>query len=301
MWGDAAERKRVKAKWREVPKWNEEAKASGVRRKVFCASLADVFDLRAEHGLRADLFKLIHATPYLDWLLLTKRPEHVRECLEKAREIIKLRAASDRSWDAVWFWLDMWLQGNAPFNVWLGATAESQEWADKRMPLLLNLPAAIHFVSAEPLLGPVSFRKWMKEDGRTPFGVSHPLDWVIAGGESGKHDEVRVSNPKWFRRLRDECKRTGTPYFFKQWGEWGQLRPEDFEKPKWDRLAIFDDEDYADTPCRLGDLAEPRRWFEHLQPGDIPVILRSKELNGNLLDGEEWKQQPDTDTSCLAG
>ena len=114
-------------------------------------------------------------------------------------------------------------------NVWIGVSVEDQKAADERIPMLLQIPAAIRFISAEPLLGPIELNKYDKElginwltglDENYPEeGINMKLDWVIAGGESGKNKNVRPMHPDWARGLRDQCKAAGVPFFFKQWGE----------------------------------------------------------------------------------
>src|SRR5690606_3746107 len=122
--------------WLEPLRWNAQAEKQGGRARVFCASMADIFEGKKEQTpLRERVWKLISETPHLDWLLLTKRPG-------KARRLAP--------------WGDDW-----PANVWLGTTAENQEWADKRIPELLAVPAQVRFVSAEPLLGPLSIAKYV--------------------------------------------------------------------------------------------------------------------------------------------
>lgn len=119
--------------WKQPLAWNKAAERDGVRRKVFCASLADVFEARDDLGEpRIRLWRLIEQTPALDWLLLTKRPENVMD-----------------------FVPELWKHGGWPSYVWLGASAENQENANKRIPILLKTPAPIKFLSCEPLLGPI--------------------------------------------------------------------------------------------------------------------------------------------------
>lgn len=187
VWGVDAPRRFFGDKhWQEPEKWNRAAAAVSVRRKVFCASMADVFEDRDDLlDARGRLFGLIEATRSLDWLLLTKRPENIVRLLP-----------SD------------WL-AHGPRNLWLGTTVENQEYADLRLPHLLEAPAAVRFVSYEPALGPVDFHPW-----------AEGLDWIIAGGESGVG--FRTPEPQWFRDVRDQCQRHGLGFFFKQWGG---LRP----------------------------------------------------------------------------
>ncbi len=122
--------------WREPIKWNRQAGEAGIRRRVFCASLADVFDNQVPGEWRSDLWALIAATPHLDWLLLTKRPQNIAKMLP----VIEFEG---KDWGTGW-----------P-NVWLGTTVENQEQADIRIPHLLAVPAVRRFLSCEPLLGPV--------------------------------------------------------------------------------------------------------------------------------------------------
>lgn len=185
------------------------------RRRVFCASLADVFDNEVDPQWRADLFALIAATPNLDWLLLTKRIGNAVNMLGDYPTIPLLP------------------------NIWLGITICNQAEADRDVPKLLRLPAAVRFLSIEPMLGPVDLR-WAFPDIRTAcchrcgfrtnaVGGTCPndgetlrgdvgIDWVITGGESGSH--ARPSNPQWFRGIRDQCAAAGVAHLHKQNGEW---------------------------------------------------------------------------------
>jgi protein gp37 len=204
QWGPQGTRIRTsEANWQEPLKWNRKAAKDGVRRKVFCASLADVFEGKAETlpWLWA-LGQLIEQCRNLDWLLLTKRPENVVSLIE---EYLAGRIA------------DLWLADNP--HVWIGTTVENQEMADKRIPILLTIPARIRFLSCEPLLGHVDI---YKQTGYTAlvnrFGYN-PISWVIAGGESGAG--ARQMQERWAIDLRDDCLLTDVPYFFKQWGAFG--------------------------------------------------------------------------------
>jgi len=183
------------ANWRKPLAWNRKAERTGIRPRVFCASLGDVFDEEVPDEWRDRLFDdLIDQTPHLDWLLLTKRPEQMRRYLNGRR---------------------------APRpNVWAGVTVEDQQRADERIPILLDTPAAKRFLSCEPLLGPIDFAK---VPGFNRLGLSLHGWWVIAGGESGAH--ARPSNPDWFRSLRNQCVNAGVPFLFKQWGEWAPYDP----------------------------------------------------------------------------
>lgn len=180
------------------------------RRRVFCASLADVFDNEVDPQWRADLFALIRATPHLDWLLLTKR-------IGNAASMIEAALKSVGEWNAsilpAWPWP----------NVWLGATVVNQAEADRDIPKLLATPAAVRFLSIEPMLGPIDLNRVRCPNFRVlgsalnGAGYQSRIDWIIAGGESGPH--ARPSHPDWFRALRDQCAAAGVPFLFKQWGE----------------------------------------------------------------------------------
>lgn len=193
-WGPKAPRRRTK-NWSGPRKWNKQAEAAGIRYRVFCASLSDVFDNHPtiEQAWRDDLWQLIRETPHLDWLLLTKRPQNIKKYLP----------------------VD-WSDGYS--NVWLGATVENQTEADRRIPHLLDANAKISFLSCEPLLGPVDLTNLQGLRFDALYGVDHgkkKIGWVITGGESGTH--FRHANPDWFRSLRDQCAAANVPFLFKQW------------------------------------------------------------------------------------
>jgi protein gp37 len=233
LWGPRAVRQFFgDAHWREPLKWNAEAISAGARRRVFCASMADVFESRSELiPMRERLWELIAATPALDWLLLTKRPERVLKCIP---------------------WRDSW-----PTNVWVGVTAENQHWAQERIPLLLELPAAVRFLSCEPLLGPLDLSSWLKGSRR--------VDWVIAGGESGH--KARPMNPEWARKVRNQCLSARVPFHFKQWGQW---RPDD----------------PAAVPTRK------RVDVEGSKGRMITLVRLGKHAAGRDLDGRTWDEFP---------
>ena len=211
-WGAGQPRKRTApSTWALPVRWNAEAERLGVRYRVFCASLADVFDNDVEREWRDDLATLILNTPHLDWLLVTKRIGNAGRMLG-----------------------EMFMDGT-PDNVWLGATITSQTEADRDIPKLLEVPARVRFLSMEPLLGPVDLTDIchnrgeptedhlsalfdpdddVNEDG-TPFSY---VDWVIVGGESGPN--ARPMHPQWATSLRRQCANAGVPFLFKQWGEW---------------------------------------------------------------------------------
>lgn len=185
--------------WREPVLWNRAAEKAGERRRVFCCSMCDVFeDHPTIDAERAKLWPLIRATPWLDWQLLTKRPERIAANLP-----------------------DDW--GNGYPNVWLGTSVESQEYTD-RIPPLLAVPAVVHFLSCEPLLERIDIRQHLV--GHEEHGVGHtvgacigwtpPLDWIICGGESGP--KARPMAIDWARDLQRQCADAGVAFFLKQLG-----------------------------------------------------------------------------------
>lgn len=250
-WGNHPRRRTSASYWKQPLKWNRIAERDGVRRKVFCCSLADVFDNQADFMWRRDLYHLITDTPQLDWLLLTKRPQNIVKMLPSVYGIIN-----------PWPWP----------NVWLGTTVENQEEADRRIPHLLATPAAIRFLSCEPLLGFIDVTAILR---RQADGFMRPLDgrfnrlhWVISGGESGPN--ARPSHPDWHRSLRDQCAAAGVSYFFKQWGEFTDI---DHVGDAWNSMS---------------HVARGNQQFLN----GTAMIRVGKKAAGALLDGIEHKAMP---------
>ncbi len=228
-WGPGKARRIFGEKhWNEPRRWNAAAKKEGRRHRVFCSSMADVFDAEAPAGELDKLWALIRETPHLDWQLLTKRPERILESLPF-------------DWGAGWR------------NVWLGCTVEDQRRADERIPHLLRVPARVRFLSCEPLLESVDLTNYLRcaecRDPRDPedrFPVIEPeeyfrcgrgevcpgIHWVIVGGESGGGS--RPFDLRWARSLIDQCSRAKTSVFVKQLGVWpfdGARWPEENRSP----------------------------------------------------------------------
>lgn len=179
--GDFGVRRRTApANWRLPLRWNRAAQASGVRRRVFCASLADVFDNKVPDAWRSDLWALIRECHCLDFQLLTKRPQNIARMLPP-------------DWGVGWS------------NVWLGATAENQEETARRLPHLLRIPVAVRFLSVEPMLSFVDISAGLP-------GIS----WVIIGGESGAG--ARPMHAEWAYDLLGQCQAAGIAPFMKQIG-----------------------------------------------------------------------------------
>lgn len=212
-WGAGNPRVRTSdANWKQPRRWNREAEHATSRPRVFCASLADWLD--DDHvpiEWLQDLFALIRATPNLDWLLLTKRPQNWKTRVASA--ILECRSACGGRCQ----WLQDWLNGAPPANVWIGTTVEDQVRANERIPALLLIPARVRFLSCEPLLGPVDLAVGDPK-GRTAESYHSYIHWVICGGESGS--KARPMHPEWASSLRDQCAAAGVAFHFKQWGEW---------------------------------------------------------------------------------
>lgn len=271
-WGAGAPRRRTSvANWRKPLAWNAAHErffaAQGRRQRVFCASLADVFDNAIDPAWRRDLFDLIVDTPNLDWLLLTKRIGNVQQMVQAAT-----------------------LCDLLPSNVWLGATIVNQEEAERDIPKLLAVPARVRFLSMEPLLGPVdlvsSGALWSDMNGNIVDAPSRGLrgvDWVIAGGESGHG--ARPMHPDWARSLRDQCAAADVPFLFKQWGEHSLAYDRDRDDPDYRR---------CDRMARL-----PGRWINlaggHGFNGErVHYAERvGKKAAGRLLDGRTHNEFPE--------
>lgn len=263
-------RRTSEANWKQPLKWNRKAEKEGIRYRVFCSSLGDVFDNAVPAQWRADLLQLIADTPHLDWLLLTKRIGNALAMLNEA--------CPATPWSE--------LENGLP-NVWLGITICNQAEADRDIPILLNMPAAKRFVSIEPMLGRVDLERiilkksdapekgkpdvsmnalkgWYGGTQDWPFSDAPAIDWVIVGGESGPN--ARPIHPDWARSVRDQCAAAGVPFMFKQWGEW------------W--------------PNDQGQWLSEAEKYVHPDAPDCNYHLIGKKRAGHLLDGKEHMEFP---------
>lgn len=226
-WGAGKQRRRTSASnWQLPIRWDRAASQAGKRPRVFCGSLCDWLDEEVPTEWRRDLLDLVGATPSLDWMLLTKRPGLWRQLVEEAAGAGSALAAR-------------WLVGEAPPNVWLGATVEDRPRAEERIPQLLAIPAAVRFLSCEPLLEPI---------GPDLDGV----DLVICGGESGGN--ARPFDIEWARQLRDRCRDAGVSFFMKQCGS----------RPVENGRAMKLRDDHG---------GDPDEWPEDLRVRELPEAL----------------------------
>ena len=211
------------------------------------------------------VFAVMALCPQHIFVVLTKRPERLRKymCDGIRRNIPVYNAAQEVAWDfygkqecfkfmpgdmattrssgGTWWPLP---------NVWIGVTAENQEQADKRIPLLLATPAAKRIVSIEPVLGDINLNLCHQcQADPDKCGEHNKLDWVICGGETAPGKKARLLEPNWVRKLQDQCKAARTTFFFKGWGSWvpiGQLMDKDSHDYDSDRM--LDGKEYNEVP-----------------------------------------------------
>lgn len=295
QWGPGKTRKFFLGAADSLVQMDRKAKREGTRPLVFINSLADLFDNEVDDADRMDAFEAMSLCTELTFLALTKRIGNVERYLQN---------------DSLAF--DMVTSG----RVWLGITVVNQEEVDRDVPKLLQVPAAVRFLSIEPMLAPVSLR-WLeawpeRADGRTaenPSGQTNHLDglrcldWVICGGESGPG--ARPMHPDWARRLRDQCAEAGTPFLFKQWGEF-TCHEVDHDGTSAHLSCI----DFAGGRCALSRSEEAKGrgepWWhlpawpgrgtrgpDGIPPGVMEIRRVGKKAAGRLLDGIEHNGFPE--------
>lgn len=274
-------------------------------RRVFVDSMSDLFHDQVPDEFIARVFAVMAATPQHTYQMLTKRHGRMRSLLtdadafaeQVARAAGRLVENGDDAFESV-------LWGSWPLpNVWLGVSVEDQKRADLRIPALLDTPAAVRFLSCEPLLGPVDLSRWM---GALVCGCGVPpegapgwsggccaecmqpersdIDWLIVGGESGA--DARPMHPEWARSLRDQCQAAEVPFFFKQWGEWAR----DSAKPRpKDRRTL------ALHPAGMTALTRDNPFdpFERGHPHWTALRRVGKEAAGRELDGRIHDEFPE--------
>lgn len=252
---------------------------------VFVCSMGDLFHPEVPFAYIERVFNIMLHAPQHTFLVLTKRPRTAKMFLDP-----NLRSDVFKHWPLP--------------NVWLGVTAENQEMADERIPILLQIPAAMRFVSVEPMLGPVDLTRvggdWHGHgridalNGRRNieeyiFEYSlrwktercEKIDWVICGGETGPH--ARPVHPDWVRGLRDQCQSAGVPFYFKSWGEW-VCRPWSSDNGRKRELCLG--MDGTSVYAQVGHMMGFRK------PGEALMVRVGKKAAGRLLDGRTWEEMP---------
>lgn len=292
QWGPHGDRSYCKTGWEMARKFQRAAARNGGvdpelgrKRRIFVNSLSDFFDNHRSITWRGEAWDLIRSCPDVIFMLLTKRPQNIAKMLP-----------------------DDW--GNGYPNVWLGTTVENQEEANRRIPDLVATPAAVRFLSCEPLLGPVDLRsistmRWPGAERlnaltgslRGMFGdycaTRLPsLDWIICGGESGRG--ARPMHPDWARALRDQCAGAGVSFLFKQWGEWAPMDAARIveDVPICDRRGTV--RDWMSRYVVFANDEGAARVRGHSFTGHSTdlVYLVGKKTAGRLLDGVEHNGVP---------
>ncbi|MFV0245143.1 MAG: phage Gp37/Gp68 family protein, partial [Qingshengfaniella sp.] len=316
---------RLNEQWLDQPlRWRKP-------RMIFVCAHGDLFHESVPDEWIDQVFAVMALAPQHTFQVLTKRPDRAEEylirCRGRVRDLVSDRHSRCWPFD---FWYPIGVERfaaaesrilkNWPLpNVWIGTSASDQASADLRIPQLLQCPAALRFVSLEPLLGPVdltalpyghaignapsyqdSLRGKMWMPAGTPSWPTHPgqtvgnrtyvdlcrsLDWVIVGGESGRG--ARPMHPDWARALRDQCAAAAVPFFFKQWGEWTDVYDRDRDDPDWR---------HCDT---ISHATPTGRWM-NLEGGTgfhgdrvIRMVPTGKKNTGRQLDGREWNEVSD--------
>jgi protein gp37 len=268
-WGKGHPRHRTtEGNWKKPLAWNRQVEKTGLRR-VFCASLSDIFDAEVDQSWRDDLWQVIEATPSLEWLILTKRPENILLMIPPR-----------------------WKE-NPPKNIMMGTSVRDQATADEFIPRLLNIGHLFRcFVSIEPMIGPIDLGYLDPCDhprrSHADVGCWRMLKWVIVGGESGP--DARPMHPDWVRSIRAQCRDAGIPFHFKQWGEWApsefyeqSLQAEGDYKGKMPDYTNFMDWERANKDMQ---------YFKENE--NNPIVFRvGKKAAGRLLDGVEWNEYPE--------
>lgn len=268
--------------------------------KVFVNSVSDLFHDDVPDDFLCEVFKVMGKAKQHTFQVLTKRAGRMQKFMREQTNAHAIRMLEDPEFCVQW-----------PYpNVWLGVSVENQAAADERIPLLLQTPAAVRFLSCEPLIGPVRLGGWCvtcKGLVGTMGAKCHAdtvwPDWVIVGGESGHG--ARPIHPDWVRSLRDQCRQTNTAFFFKQWGEWcpSDHAPEPVAVP----TTIL-----AGSPAECVVMKKPGQRFSVVRPdggnrinqpdgrftgegpeiGDAWMLHVGKKVAGNLLDGLKWLEFP---------
>jgi len=246
--------------------------------RCFVNSMSDLFHKDVPFDFIDQVFAIMVLQWRIDFQILTKRAERMAEYFSAGREELVDRwaeatytmALSDEKDDSdapSCSVNNMCLAEWPRKNIWLGVSCEDQKHANERIPLLMKVPSAVRFVSAEPLLGPINFQAVPVKSGEY-----EEIHWVIVGGESGP--KARPMHPDWARRIREQCQRTKVPFFFKQWGQWAPINRDFLLRDPEQWKAVYRDGFQSNT---------------HLvREGEYPAIMlkSNKHENGHVLDGQ---------------
>jgi protein gp37 len=265
-------------------------------RAIFPCSMTDLFaDFYTDEQIDR-VFNVMALTPRHVYQVLTKRAKRMREYVGALRGRWGRDFVDRATHDGAQVLINAFEQGFP--NVWLGVSVEHQKAAEERVPQLLKTPAAVRWLSVEPLLGPVDLcAVGMKINGKlnVETGEREFLDWVVLGGESGSG--ARPMHPRWARQVRDDCVTCGVPFFFKQWGAYRPLGSVTDEGDMDIDAAAAADESKTialsidgrvcwkgdDDPIPAGALSSDC-WFVMSRVG--------KKLAGRVLDGRTWDEMP---------
>lgn len=259
----------------------KQAKAEGRPSRIFVNSMSDLFHEEVSEEFIRTVFRVMGEAEQHVFQVLTKRPKRMLEIVKAMEDEEDFATLSGRD-------------DEFPFkNVWLGVSVENQETADERIPILLQVPASMRFLSYEPALGPVdlyhcgAIEQWLPKISdagiQATWQYDPKIDWLIAGGESGPH--ARPSHPQWFCDVRDQCQAAGVPFFFKQHGEWIGRDIQD---------VVVKPGSVDPSRCRWvgADGSVRRIEMGYMESGDEFVIHLGKKRAGRLLDGKEWNELP---------
>ncbi len=237
-------------------------------RRIFVNSMSDLFHESVADETIDRVFDVMRQCERHVFQILTKRPDRMRDYY------FRKGTPDDPGQD--------WYQP----NIWLGVSVEDQATADQRIPILLDTPAALRWISAEPLLGPLDVSQWL--DHHKVAGTGNrwhlPLDWIVAGGESGP--DARPMHPDWIRSVRDQCATRAVLFFFKQWGEWREAVPGDefdTSKGRLNKPPAFIVAGNGTVHCFLN---------EQTGPDSRVMLCVGKHNAGATLDGREHREYP---------
>lgn len=253
-------------------------------RRIFVNSMSDTFHTSVPFEFIDKIFAVMALCPQHTFQVLTKRPERMAEYLSlgylpivEAMQAVGYNRHPNATAQGIW----------PPPNIWIGTSVENQKTADERIPHLDRCPAAVQFISAEPLLGAIELPESFLLPDFAEDDPRHTKKWCIVGGESGPG--ARPMHPAWARSLRDQCANAGVDFFMKQWGCWIPYE-QDAQPPFWNGQEGRT----VDGHCFPEDLSDGEPTGKWYAPELDGVVYRksSKKSAGRLLDGRTWDEFP---------